>query len=286
MEGRNVLTHCKKHNKLNEKKRISLVKLVKTTVINDSDRDLEYYDFEILTKKIIDKFSTEESTVYFTPPVSAKKSVDCKYKKAKGKLFNKYFNLKRILINDESESLPQNNKNVENNKDIIFENLHDIQDSIDWLKEHEEPWDVTERHWILTFEYRTKLKSNSLNDTKVSSIYAEWPILKTPKGFSLIDLEFKLMKVCQQNNPIENFNNIYEKVVEVTNFQFKDEYCQMLISSLEDNDLNDDNILYAKLAIICYAIPSHARISVGKKKYWKPSCIETLEGIVAHVDAS
>lgn len=45
-------------------------------------------------------------------------------------------------------------------------------------------------------------------------------------------------------------------------------------------------ILYAKLAIICYAIPSHARISLGKKQYWKPSCFETLEGIVAHVDVS
>ena len=47
--------------------------MVATTVINESDRDLEYNDFEILTKKITDKFSTEESTVYYTPPVSKKK---------------------------------------------------------------------------------------------------------------------------------------------------------------------------------------------------------------------
>lgn len=286
LAGRNIIGYYEKHKKLTEKKRTSLVNLVTSSVINKSDRDLEYTDFEIITKKVTDRFSTEAYKVYYNPPVSAKKSVDGKYKKAKGKLFNKYYNLRRLLIDDESQTFPTQNRNVDNNTDVVFENLHDIKESLEWLKENEEPWDLTEKHWILTLEYRKKLKGNLFDDTKVSSIYTEWPILKTPKGFSLIELEFQLMQLCQENNPIENFDDIFKKVVEVSSFQFKDEYCKMLINSLEDENLNDTSILYAKLAIICYAIPSHARISLGKKQYWKPSCFETLEGIVAHVDVS
>lgn len=256
-----------------------------SSVSYDADRELYDEDFKILSKKVIELFPSESIEVHYNSSIPANQSPDGKYKKAKGKLINKYNNLKKLYIPEVSNSAAIENTDVDHS-DISFQNLDDIQESLNWLSDQEEPWDTTLRHWKLTFEYRQQVKDNSLDASKVASVYTNWPILKTPKGFTLINVDFELSQICKEKNPIENFDSVFEEILKVSDLRNKDDYCKVLYTSLSNTTLNENSRFFSKLAILCYVLPSYARILQSKRKYWKPSSLETLEGIVSHVDVS
>lgn len=60
---------------------------------------LNHEDFAILTDKIVDIFALECREIYFIPSVSGKDTIDRKPINARGKLIDKYRNLKRLYKN-------------------------------------------------------------------------------------------------------------------------------------------------------------------------------------------
>lgn len=53
-----------------------------------------------------------------------------------------------------------------------------------WLGSRCEPWSEVERHWILTFNFRTQMLKNK--DFTIADIYEKWPILKQNGGYTLV----------------------------------------------------------------------------------------------------
>lgn len=265
--------------------RRDLVDILISAIAFESPRDLENNDWDILSKKIKNLFPTEITTVYYIPPIPTCNSVTGKYVPARGKLPNRYSNLKKIP-EDIRRPLPLQIEDLDASAEIEIENIDAIRDSIDWLKNNEEPWETTVHHWELSYKYRQSKKGNNLDNEKVSSVYNDWPILRTPKGFTLINIDFELSKLSEELNPIEKFVELFEKSIKRADLRSKDDYCQTLFELLENGGLNEDSQNFARLIIISYLLPSFARIPLGKRSFWKPSCLEAAEGIVCHVDVS
>lgn len=179
-------------------------------------------------------------SLYYTPYISRKKSPTGKLQKAKGKLVYKAQNLRKtpfelckIANNPDVEE-----GDLEEDEELGEEELEKLQPSIDWLKNYEEPWDAALKHWKLTSSYR-KRKVGEDKSKLISQIYLEWPILRTPKGFELIDLDFKLGGYTENLEAIKNFQTFFTKFIDVKRPKHNHEYVNTLKDLLLDENLNE-----------------------------------------------
>ena len=168
--------------------------------------------------------------------MSKNKSASGQCMRAKGKLINKYFNLKKLPIAILSTSQSANNENSENVNNLE-EITDDVKESVEWLCNNEEPWGETELHWNKTFAFRCSAYYKKYNG-KISSIYEEWPILTTPKGYLLIDIDFRLKKFSEIENAIDDFHTFYNEALEVRQLR-ADDHSDLLQRKLESENLND-----------------------------------------------
>lgn len=82
---------------------------------------------------------------------------------------------------------------TETNNDVPDGN---VQQSIDWLQEHQAPWEEVKLHWERTFEIRRKSMLQA-NDTVLSALVEKWNILKHPSGHELIEFDFTKMRITE-----------------------------------------------------------------------------------------
>lgn len=91
---------------------------------------------------------------------------------------------------------------------------------------------------IATAGYRqTQVEIQLIN--KVSSIYQEWPILRTPKGYNLIAIDFALRKFTEFADAINSFGEFFSKASDVRPLRKDDDLLQ---SMLLKNDFKEGNI--------------------------------------------
>lgn len=104
----------------------------------------------------------------------------------------------------------------------------EVQNSIDWLTDNEEPWDTALLHWKQTYSYRHK---NDEPNKFVNTVFDIWTILKSPQAFELIDIDFNLSKICVLPKAIDGFHNFYDKVSEIRSIP-KEDLCNILKEKL------------------------------------------------------
>ncbi|KAK9674814.1 hypothetical protein QE152_g40834, partial [Popillia japonica] len=169
---------------------------------------LKHEDYNILTSLIITLFPKENSLTYYTPPTKKSCSSNGRHIRAKGKLVDKAKNLLYISgeakrkINSVPETLPFLYISGEAKRKInsVPETLpfykidcdDDIRNAIDWLKVRREPWNDVMIKWKLTYNYRNKDKSST-----VDQFIKNWPILEDARAESLVDRYHKRKSVTK-----------------------------------------------------------------------------------------
>lgn len=68
--------------------------------------------------------------------------------------------------------------------------------SVDWLKIYRTPWEDVVSHWGITFNFRRK-SIEKCEGGKVHLLLEQWPILKQPNGFLLIERDFDAMNLTK-----------------------------------------------------------------------------------------
>lgn len=208
-------------------------------------RDLHDEDFTILASKIVAVFPTELPTVYFKPSISAKNSPTHRYVKPKGKLYNKYGNLKKTPKelwegNDSLDAVP-----VPEEVEFDPAELDAIQPNLQWLQNNEEPWEQAHYHWRVTSAYRRK-KIGEDYSKSVADIYEEWPILKSPQAFGLINVDYRLAGFGGADGSLENFGEFFSKIIEAKPLKYSNDLVEDLLERLDDVNLDKSKMKISK----------------------------------------
>lgn len=208
-------------------------------------RELTADDYHILSEKIVELFPSELKTIYYSPQVSRKNSPTGKVQKPKGKLFYKAQNLKKLPkeLSRLHQAAPEDV--LGNLEEEDPEELERLQPSIEWLENYEEPWQTAVDHWTLTSAYRRK-KIGEDKSKLISQIYEDWPILKTPKAYELIEVDYRLGGYGEGIEAIQNFQNFFQKFVDVKKPKHSHEYVAALQDLLLEEDLNESKFVFDK----------------------------------------
>lgn len=200
-------------------------------------RSLNEEDFDILADKIALRFSDLKS-IWFSPYMPRKKASNKIERKARGKLYYKYYNLKKL--SKDLYSGPETQRPLEESvEDTEYEgDLTEIQRSLDWLANFEENWDEAFRHWRITSAYRRKKIGENFDKT-VHQIYEEWPILKTPKAAELLKLDFRLAGLCADLDVAAAYAEFFQKILSVKDYCKRDDYLDGLMNIIDDNETNE-----------------------------------------------
>lgn len=76
----------------------------------------------------------------------------------------------------------------------------------------------------------------------VVDIYEDWPILKSPKAFELINEDYRLAGFGLGDFGSERFGELFEKIVTAKPFKHSPEIVEDLLERLGDANLNEGKI--------------------------------------------
>lgn len=144
-------------------------------------------------------FHKEHSATYFIPYISYGPGLK---KAAKGKLLDCLYNKRRDyrksgLISSTRHSsksslghastilLPEALRSL-NNKTEHDETI--IEDTLNWLRNSTDPWNIVEKNWIISAINRLK-KLMSKDGQTISEYMEEFPSLRKPTGYRLVSME-------------------------------------------------------------------------------------------------
>lgn len=106
------------------------------------------------------------------------------------------------------------------------------------MKINREPWKDVFNHWQITFCYRRKSIKES-EGGKVDILFQDWPILKQPNGYLLIENDFFAMTLTEVVITKEIWNIFFEKVRTVCKCYERDENAVLLSDLSALHDLSD-----------------------------------------------
>ncbi|CAL1685105.1 unnamed protein product [Lasius platythorax] len=191
-QGRAILKSYERHKILNRKCRSNIVDLILSEILNKIHGSLKNEDFDSLSKEIEELFPTETSSTCYVPPIAKKYSRNNKSITSRGKLVDKYRNKIRDYrkltgcnlteCSSTSTSTPYNSE---------LEDDSTIRESVLWLQNNLSPWQLVESHWKSTLAYRRNEIQSSQNKS-IAEIFSQWPVLKHPTAYTLIDEDFRL----------------------------------------------------------------------------------------------
>ncbi|CAH0562927.1 unnamed protein product [Brassicogethes aeneus] len=179
-EGRVLLAN---KNKLTNKLRASLVKIIINNLISNSENFT--YDstrFTKLSEDICALFPQEEKETYYTPHRTHYHDNIKTRTSARVKLWSKYINVKaalRILDNSNSKS-SRKRKSEE-----VFVTDESILEKINFLRGATEPITKIQQFWEDTHLYRKK----KFNRCSISDIFSSFPILNIHEGSDLVNIK-------------------------------------------------------------------------------------------------
>lgn len=114
----------------------------------------------------------------------------------------------------------------------------ELEESLEWLAEFEEPWEEAESHWLNTWEYRRNKFGEDFSQ-KVVDVIQDWPILRTPKGYLLICMDFQLMQLGQNEQGIDTkFTLMISKILEINPLR-EDNYLDLIQDLFKENNCNE-----------------------------------------------
>lgn len=204
---------------------------------------------------------------------------------SRGKLVDKYRNKIRELkyLSGSDTSVDKSASSVSANPSSDDEdNTEASAEAISWLQKHTEPWEIVLAKWKLTTECRRKDNNLQEQTSKVCDIFERWPILKHPKGYDLIEVDYASLKLTTVELNIENWFAFYTNLQNIRPLRKDDNCAESLNLLLQLDHLTDDSKIFLQLCMLPHIIPPKGRIRVKGKNQWKPSISECKDSIVMH----
>ncbi|XP_011859109.1 PREDICTED: uncharacterized protein LOC105556622 [Vollenhovia emeryi] len=129
-------------------------------------------------------------------------------------------------------------------------------------------------------------KDNNLQTTsKVCEIFECWPLLKHPKGYDLIEIDYASLKLITIELSVKNWFVFYANLQKICPIRKDDNNAESLNQLLQLENLTDDSRIFLQLRILPHMIPPKGRIR-GSKNQWKPSISECKDSIIVHAVVS
>ncbi|CAH0701482.1 unnamed protein product [Spodoptera exigua] len=149
-----------------------------------------------------------------------------------------------------------------------------------------EPWSLVEIKWKNTFKYRITLLHKNHNDQTLESYMNEYPALRKPLGYTLLNIDFEAAYRDQTNNLFVYFPVAKIKILDLLRKRkTKDNITQELIS-VADSPKEEDKNLAAFLAIphLLNTTPINRKRKQKKPSCsWKPSKVQTRDAFIKHL---
>ncbi|EFN73373.1 hypothetical protein EAG_05217 [Camponotus floridanus] len=164
--------------------------------------------------------------------------------------------------------------------DILIKHFEDdatIHDSVLWLQNNLSPWSLVENHWKITLAYRrNKIQSENKS---IAEIFSQWPVLKHPTAYTLIDEDFKFLNLTSEDC-INRWFQFFSKIEEIC--PLKDEkVTNELHSVIETDNPTDDAKVIVQFLLLSHMIPPKGRIRL-KQDHYKSSISECKDSIILH----
>ncbi|XP_039303477.1 uncharacterized protein LOC120357365 [Solenopsis invicta] len=211
-------------------------------------------EFQDWATEIVNLFKYEKISTYFVPSNAKLKRF------AHGKLWDKYNNVKKLIIKHKKAC-------KEDNVEITPENNNDCEEALIALRAIQ-PEDINiEKLWKETFTRRNR-------GTSIRNYFEEYPILKTAIGATLLQIDFQLETKTDTLTFQQKWPDIAPYIRLLAE---KTEVCPTLCEVT-----NDVPVETLSLLMLPYLLkPSN--VKTGNKKRWKPSKIETAESFIFRV---
>lgn len=126
-----------------------------------------------------------------------------------------------------------------------------VPESLLWLQNNLSPWQLVENHWKVTSTYRQNQIQSSSNKS-ISYIFAQWPILKHPTAYLLIDEDFKFLQLTSENC-MANWFKFFSEIQKICPLK-EDKVTIELRSILEIDDVTDSKFTTQKFILQSHEI--------------------------------
>ncbi|KAG8201411.1 hypothetical protein JTE90_024284 [Oedothorax gibbosus] len=230
-------------------------------------------DFDILSSLIVQVFPTEDQEIYYVPPGACAKI-------SSGKLPSKYRNLIRVLKT--ANVLISNSKAVQDNKSEEFceEPSEELSEKLTFLKYCNDPWPKVESYWDDTYEVRVSQFQSDI-EGKVFRILEDWPSLKQPLGFTLINADFHKSHPDCATLLFSNWPVYKQAVIKLVEGKLKEKNNQELLLLHQDSLPNDiSDIIVFRLLPALFQAPL---LKAKNAPNWRPSLLEVRHSFIHHV---
>ncbi|KAF9408398.1 hypothetical protein HW555_011901 [Spodoptera exigua] len=259
-----------------------------------------YFKWANLIKEV---FPGERTTTYYIPACTTASGAVLQ---ARGKLVHQVLNKRRRLqqlgalptkVKRSREESPAPSSSPRPLPVLLCESHRldeNVEDDLQWLRNSSEPWSLVEIKWKNTFKYRVTLLHKNHNDQTLESYINEYPALRKPLGYTLLNIDFEAAYRDQTNNLFVYFPVAKIKILDLLRKRkTKDNITQELISIADCESYvfcrapkEEDKNLAAFLAIphLLNTTPINRKRKQKKPSCsWKPSKVETRDAFIKHL---
>ncbi|CAH1155017.1 unnamed protein product [Phaedon cochleariae] len=250
--------------------------------------------FVQLARSIKQLFPTENIATYYSPyqTDSSGRVRKC----ARGKLYDKYHNLRRNLRSTgilKSKKTKQRDLDHENRTEVTEDKQQEQEELIQWLQNCIEPWTDVIAKWEMTFESRQAILKS---DIDAQAYFDKFLALKQPLGYTLIELDFKKNYKEYENKLFYHLPELLELIRDYAKGS-RDPTVKQL---LEENETceNDEQMHALGLLILPYLFAKTQLIAPKQKQdkednskknkrvQWRPSRAEVQESFIVHLKSA
>ncbi|CAI6375699.1 unnamed protein product [Macrosiphum euphorbiae] len=232
-----------------------------------------------LSQAIAFIFPNESKETYYTPYKKLKLTP------ARGKLWDKYCNIRREIRNSTKQSDGITNKlDTTSQEQLAINNKELYEEDILWLKNNTAPWDIVNIKCKNTFQTRF----NSLvNGVENNSYLTDYPALKSSLGFTLIELDFEEIypgKNLVLYNKFEVFKNKLPTYVKKCNIKEVDQQVDVIQNSFELG--NVVTIAALKIFVQLFkpvTVSKRTNAGSSKNSYFRPSKLEIQQSFLYYI---
>lgn len=150
-----------------------------------------------------------------------------------------------------------------------------VEDSVNWLKNSNGPWDELQLHWQNTYQYR--MSWMKINDTKVANtIFQEWPVLSSPYAIELILQDFDQMIHLDVKGTIWNWPKFVEYLRGMKKSSSYDTVARRLLELSENETTTEGGRALLEFLHLVHLFPPKGSNPDFKKKSKRQSCVSKI----------
>ncbi|XP_058816186.1 uncharacterized protein LOC131679472 [Topomyia yanbarensis] len=150
-----------------------------------------------------------------------------------------------------------------------------------WLRHHDDDWEVLRQKWSELTPYRLN-EIKTLPDRTIDNILSEYPALRNPQGYSLIQSDFKYKFSGKEDSLFEYWKKFREHILPAFEADIANPGGRALLKHLLNDDINEDSQDCLTFVLLVYILPT-SKIFFKDNIRWKPSFAESREACVMHV---